>query len=240
VADIGRVLYAASVEVYFLDSNGNVRSFPPSLSERGEAVFTPSRNLRWKPDFNVLADDVAANWATRGDRVIVWSGWPSESAFERDPGTWGPRGLESLRASVERLAASARAGGYQILLRPHARHVLCDVQRTLKLLHEWREWPVGLALDAASMLEASIAGQAEDHFRRAYETLGAHCGAVIVANVVSPVDEEAPMQLVSLENGVVRGERLLELLAANVPSEVPRVAVFEGDAGRIAGADRNR
>lgn len=240
MADIGRVLYAASVEVYFLDSNGNVRSFLPSLSDRGEAAFTPPWNLRWKPDFNALTDIAAPNWATRGKRVIVWSGWLGESVFERDPGTWGPRGLESLRACVERLAESARSGGYQVLLRPHARHVLCDVQRTLKLLHEWREWPIGLALDAASMLEASIAGQAEDHFRRAYETLGAHCGAVIVANVVPPADEEAPMQLVSLENGVVRGERILELVAANVPSEVPRVAVFEDDAGRIAGADRNR
>lgn len=184
---------------------------------------------------NILRGLPALNWATRGDRVILWSGTLADNPFERDPGTWGPAGLEALRACVDRLTPWAVEAGVELLLRPHARHVLCDVQRTLKLLHEWRERPVGLALDAASMLEASMLKEADDHFRRAYETLGAHARAVFVSNVTpTPEDEEAPIRLAPLDEGVASGERILSLLEACVAGHVPRIAVFAGDARRIA------
>lgn len=242
MADIGDRLYAACVEVYVLDSSGNVRSFPPALSEGGETAFTRVGGpLRWGGEKNILSDARALNWATQGERVIVWSGSLSDDLFGRDPGTWGPRGLEALRSTIGSLASEARAGGFEVWLRPHARHVLCDVQRAVRLLHEWRDLPVGLALDAASMLETSMAGEAEDHFRRAYEALGPLAKAVIVANArVAQGDEESPIELVGVGEGLVRPGRLLELLAVHVPPEVPRIALDEADAQLLTMAAGSR
>ena len=235
-------LYAACVEAYVLDSMGNPRSFPTTLSEGDEPAFTrPSGGLRWGGAHHALEGASAFNGVVRGERVILWSGTLADGLFDRDPATWGPRGLEALRNAVETLAIRAREGGFSVLLRPHARHVLCDVQRTLKLLHEWRDLPIGLALDAASMLEVSMVREADDHFRRAYETLGPHAGAVFVTDAALPTgDDEAPMRSAPLGEGLVDADRLLALAAAHVPAEVPRITLTPGDAGLVTAGVPNR
>jgi hypothetical protein len=204
------------------------------LSERDERAFTRTiSDLTFRENVNLVKApaELEARW---GERVIIWSGTLADDWTFRHPTTWGPAGLERLRAAVATVGSEAARGGFEVLLRPHARHVLCDVQRCVRLLHEWREWPMGLALDAAALMEPSMLGEAEDHFRRAYETLGPLARAVFVANVAAPGDEDGPVRAVPLGEGAVGSERIVELLERNVGRDIPRIVLGEVDARRIA------
>lgn len=230
------MLYALSgVEILSLDECGNLRSISSALSEGNEPAFTSGiSDVVFRGNVN-LVNGASGLEARPGTRVVVWSGTLADAWDSRDPATWGPSGLERLRAAVAQLGPAATDGGYEVLLRPHARHVLCDVQRTLKLLHEWREWPIGLALDAAALVEVSMLVEADDHLRRAYETLGPLARVVFVADVSEPADDGAPVRAVPLGEGLVGADRIVELVESNVGPGVPRIVLSEADARRIAG-----
>lgn len=165
-------------------------------------------------------------------RLIVWSGRPADEEGNA-LAAWGPGAWESLEKACQSLAPRLAQGGGRLLLRPHARHILSDVQRCLKLLLQFEGQPVGLALDAASMLEASMMGHAPDHLRRAFETLGPRCDAAWLSSVAFDAppppglddaeaweDAEPISRLVELGKGLI-DPGLLGSLLEFVPRETP-------------------
>lgn len=116
-------------------------------------------------------------------RLIAWSGSLADEPGERDPRTWGPAGLAALREALARLREPLVRANARLLLRPHARHVLCDPQRCVTLLNEWEKSgdPFALALDPAAMIEESMHEHAEDHARRAIEAVAGRAEIVILS-----------------------------------------------------------
>ncbi len=138
----------------------------------------------------VLGDDVLrlspvgiAAGAVIAPRLIAWSGSLADDPSERDPRTWGPAGLAALREALARLREPLTRAGARLLLRPHARHILCDPQRCVTMLNEWEISgdPFALALDPAAMIEESMLDHAEDHIRRAAEALAGRAALVVIS-----------------------------------------------------------
>lgn len=177
--------------------------------------------------------------------VCVWSGTladPEEGLFARDPRTWMPAGLDALDGTVRGVLDKADATGDHgrpaLLLRPHARHVLCDPQRCLTLLDRWADLPVGLALDASAMLEPSMLGAVEDHLARALEALGHHAAAVFLTDLRPADPDEADAGFVPVPLGA--GElapildRYAELVDAHAPADAPVVLLGPDPEGQLA------
>lgn len=101
---------------------------------------------------------------------IVWSGSYAEveggGVFEEDPRTWGAKGWDVLRARVESCERD-------LVIRPHARHVVSDVPGCRRLLESsWAsERGALLCHDPASMVVPGMMGRIEDHLRRMYEAI---------------------------------------------------------------------
>lgn len=151
------------------------------------------------------------------DRWIIWSGWLGGSKFERDPRTWGPRGLAAWRGWMDRASADLAGSRTRLLVRPHARHAMCDVQRCASWLSELdkagpgRRELFGLALEPAALLEPEMLPQAEDHLRRAIETLGPKAEVILVSGA-RPTEDGQGLDLCRAdEGGLAKG--LIEGLA---------------------------
>lgn len=218
-------------------SGGSVRPLKSSLSEWARAGFaadaeTDPRNqtprLHWLASYNPLADHVLPSGPpddTQG--IICWSGTLADTLLQRDPRTWGPAGFEALHAAMRGLEFAAIRHGFRVLFRTHARHVLGDPQRCLKFLSDLGGRPFGIALDPASMFEASMLPHAEDHLRRMFESLGPRCSAVILANVAAPGPlpddslDDAALTLTPLAAGVLDPLLMVELTQAHVPPSIP-------------------
>ena len=166
-------------------------------------------------------------------RLIAWSGTMAEDdMFRRDVRTWMPGGLEAFRAMCARVRPALEATGAQLLFRPHARHVLCDPQRCLTLVREWRDAsaPFALALESTAMLEETMLAQAEDHLERAFAALGPLAEVVILANV-APSDappgddeEDAPALLqVPLHSGAIDPTLILDAWRRHTPPSTPLI-----------------
>ncbi len=184
---------------------------------------------------NLLSDDPPAIPARLPARTLIaWSGTLAQtSLFDRDPRTWLPQGLERFRRVLDDLAPRLEATGSRLLFRPHARHVLCDPQRCLTLLGQWRDTgaPFGLILEPAAMLEHDMLDAADDHLARAFEALAAHASALLLENVARPdptpgedADEDPPpLDLRPLHRGQLDPERLLDLTRAHWPGDRPLI-----------------
>jgi hypothetical protein len=172
---------------------------------------------------NVLAGDWGGfAGGSRGSPVIAWSGTPADSLFESDPRAFGPLAWERFGHVCDRIAA----GHGRVIFRPHARHVLCDVQRVAKFQ---ADRPVlGVALDAASLMEPSMVPKVVDHFRRAFETLGP------LADVIwlSGVDEAG--RAVPLGEGVLAAEMIVRLWREHCSMETPVVLIGDRVDGQVA------
>ncbi|MEM1329342.1 MAG: hypothetical protein AAGG07_02145 [Planctomycetota bacterium] len=115
-----------------------------------------------------------------GEPVVAWSGWLGEQPASGDglwaasPETWGPAGMAAFPLVVEHLTERSRVAP---ILRPHARHLLCDPQRCLALLNG--DGPrFRLLLDPVAMLTPEMLPQAEDHLVRSVEALGGRAETV--------------------------------------------------------------
>ncbi|GAB4514726.1 MAG: hypothetical protein Tsb0013_19120 [Phycisphaerales bacterium] len=186
---------------------------------------------------NVLDDGA---WAPEdeepapGGRLIVWSGSLGEGLFERSPETWLPTGMERLRAWLDR---AARARGVQLLLRPHARHVLCDAHRTAGFLAERPD--LGLALAPVALLESDMLHDAEDHIVRTLETLGGRASCVVLQNIRPPETASGAPRRTPLADGMLDPERLIDLTLRYTPEQTPLVVMgtpeqHRAQAGLIA------
>lgn len=165
-----------------------------------------------------------------GPRLVIWSGTPAEHLFDRDPRAWLANAMQTL---IETCHALASAGRY-VLVRPHARHTLGDVQRCVRFLSEVPRDRIGIVLDPASLLEPGMLPHAEDHLRRAFETLGPLCQLVWLASVsaprAEPPDDEAEdpvtqaLEPVRFSEGLLSPARMIEFWRRFCPPETPLVA----------------
>lgn len=189
----------------------------------------------WAP-----GNPLGAGWrlpAAKGvHRVACWSGTLAEGLFDTDFHTWGPKGMVALEQRLDALVPECVSLGLQLVLRPHARHVISDAQRAARLMLQRSGSPLRLLLDPASMLTAGMLPAAEDHLTRMFEVLGPMpaVAGVLLANVAAPAtaaadepDAGEPLRLVGLREGAgVLDPALIERLCReHVPTAVPRFIV---------------
>lgn len=169
-------------------------------------------------DVNPLATDApsleAAIAAAPGSYALLWSGWADERSgpvCARDIRNWRPEAWDALVALLDRLAASKL--GKTILFRPHARHVLSDTQRCVKLFHAVERPGVGAAIDVGALLEPGMLDAAEDHLSRAVSVLpllAPSAAALLLSNVtlVEDGDGEDAFAPAPVEEGLLSAQRL--------------------------------
>ncbi len=165
-------------------------------------------------------------------RIILPSGWLSGDRLERSARTWGPEGMRALEDACKHIGEWAAATGTRVLLRPHCRHVLGDVQRTISFLRAHQGSPVGLALEPCALLEQSMLSHAEDHLRSAFANLAPLADALCLSGVRFAADADsgeppAPTRT-TVGEGSVPPRVLMRLAHEHVPHGTP--IILEPDA----------
>lgn len=125
-------------------------------------------------------------------RLIVYSGTPADDLFEAHPLSWGEAAQTASRAWCE---GAARAG-HQLVLRTHARHVLCDAPRCVAFA-AWAaetELSISILLEPESLIEPGMTADLEDHIDRIFR-LAARSIDGIILGVTHP---EADLDLARL------------------------------------------
>jgi hypothetical protein len=172
-------------------------------------------------------------------RVACWTGSPSPVPMARDVRTWGPEGMKALESACDAALERIGPAGGRLLLRPHARHVLSDVQRCLTFMLKRSEQPIGLLLDPTAMLDASMLAKASDHLRRSIETLAPMADAAWLANIAGTGtdedDEDAPLAPAPLHQGLIAPPVVLELIRRYTPAQTP---IIFGSRADIEPIDR--
>lgn len=186
---------------------------------------------------------------------VYWSGWLSDDPFARDPRTWGPAGLSGLcrwvdAAATPSTSSSPAATPPAILLRPHCRHVLSDVQRCLSFFRPSQAGPagrvygpppaVGLVLDPVALLEPSMLPRAEDHLSRIILTLGPIADAIWLADASpaheSPDDIDPPLpERRPVGRGVLPTRLIWKLISELDRPDLP--VILEPDAEATSDAE---
>ncbi|MDX2114616.1 MAG: hypothetical protein SFZ24_03210 [Planctomycetota bacterium] len=134
--------------------------------------------------FQQGAPALAAAAPPAAPAIIVWSGTPADSLFERSPLAWTSDAWQRLASLSAEAAAACAAAGRTLVLRPHTAHVLSDVQRCVRWLNESaRPAGAGLVLDPLSLLTPDMLPAAEDHLRRIFETLAGEARALWLAEI---------------------------------------------------------
>ncbi len=147
-----------------------------------------------------------------GDPALLWSGAPAEGP------PWTAEAAAALAVAID---GARRAGAGRVLLRTHARHVLCDAQRSLRVASTWRAEAAELALDPAALLEPALLGDAEDHLRRAVAAAAPASAAVVLGNIGDDGRRGLPLHRGAVDPG------LLAQLAAETPARVPLLLADE-------------
>jgi len=167
--------------------------------------------------------------------VIAWSGGLGEDLFSRDPRTWLPPG----RAALERwldaaLPVMERRGG-RLLVRPHARHVVSDAHTAVSLLDARAGAPLGLALDPAALLEASMLADLDDHMVRTLALAGPRADVIVLRSVRRPAspDGEPPLETAPLGEGLIEPARLGELVQQHARADAVVAAEGEDAAAQL-------
>ncbi|MCA9294074.1 MAG: hypothetical protein KDA20_09700 [Phycisphaerales bacterium] len=156
-------------------ADGAIRSLDDAYAEPW-GVWRELNLLASDADFDVLL-------AAEASRIACWSGHPGKGMFERSPESWSAGAMERLCDMCTELAPRLRDAGKTLLLRPHARHVLCDAARCASFIRDRarpNNWPIGLALDPAALIEQDMQGDIEDHITRILESLGGLCACVML------------------------------------------------------------
>jgi len=141
-----------------------------------------------------------------------------------------PAGRAALDAYLDAAEPALRANGSRLLLRTHARHVISDAQAALGLLEAREGAPIGIALDPASCLEASMLRDLEDHLTRFLVLAGQAAEVIVLGSVEQPASGESEEVLTPapLGEGIVDA-RLLGSLVREHAREDAVVAVVGGD-----------
>ncbi len=211
-------------------------------SARGDTVWSPLTVLdappgrtnepwAWATDLNPLDPQFDAALrriqSEMPKRVVLPTGWLAAGPLERSARTWGSEGVAALDQACKRICPWAEGRQVRVLLRPHCRHVLSDVQRSVAFLREHAGSAIGLMLDPCALLEESMLAQAEDHLRLALVHLGPLAEGVWLAGVRFapgglPEDPASPVPT-PLDEGDVPAALLLQLVRAHIPSGMPIV-----------------
>ncbi len=156
---------------------------------------------------------------------VVWSGSLADDPFARDLATWGPRGWSALNDWCDAIAPPLAAAGRRVLLRPHARHVLSDVQRCLRFLDQRAGAPFALALEPAALFEPTMLSHADDHLTRIVSFLAPRAEVIILSDAAlspaTPDDESAPVRRPPLGQGALNEPLLRALLNEHLSPGVP-------------------
>lgn len=184
---------------------------------------------------NPLGGGIDLSGLGPGATGVCWSGTLGAELFGRDWGTWGGAGMEALGAFCARVAPELESRGARLVLRPHARHVLSDPFRCRRFLDEHGgRGVVGVALDAASMTEGSMLGDAQDHAERAFEMLGPAASAVFVTGVERGAGEELSAVSCPVGRGAVGARFLGGLVRTHVPARTPLLLMGRDVGGQLA------
>ena len=136
-------------------------------------------------------------------------------------------GTPRLRAWLDRAQS---APGVELLVCPHARHVLCDAHRTASFLDERTD--LGLALAPVAMLESDMLHDAQDHLERTLITLGGRASCVVLQNVRPPETVSGVPLRTPLTEGLLEPERLIDLVSEYVPEGTPLVVAGTAEQHR--------
>ena len=152
--------------------------------------------------------------------LIAWTGTLDESLFGREnPMTWLPPGREALDGFLAAITPLLLERGLGLLLRPHCRHVLGDATTARSFMDTLDpNLPVGLALDAASILEPAMCKAGADHCRRTFEILGPIADVVILTGAAPSEESVRPAPL---GEGPVPASLLVDLYREHCPAETP-------------------
>jgi hypothetical protein len=246
--------YPARVQIHIFGNDAIVPlegGEPLALVEGGE----PLALVSW---VNLLEQELTPSWLenvtrgargaceARGGRLVLYSGWlgggarPQDGIFPRhdeDHRTWMPQAHIALDQAWAHLREESAERGITVLLRPHARHVLSDPHSCLAFLRRQEGEPakaggLGLIPDPAALLTEAMLPRAEDHLRRAFETLGGHprTAAVILSNVQPASGDLCPAPL---HRGVV-DPRAIAALARRHAAGVPWVILNDDVEAQLA------
>ncbi|MBL8746579.1 MAG: hypothetical protein JNK58_09525 [Phycisphaerae bacterium] len=183
-----------------------------------------------RPD-NVLADGWSGFETPASDvAVVAWSGTTGGELFASDPRCFGASAWERFGGACDAMARR----GPRVIFRPHARHVLSDVQRVVKFRADRPRDRFGVALDASMLLEPSMLAHAADHYRRAFEALGPIADVVWLTGAAAPADEESSVRPAPLGEGVVPGELIVGLWRDHCAAGTPIVLIGDDAVGQAA------
>jgi hypothetical protein len=175
-------------------------------------------------DGNPLADDWMLDLELPGSSVVCWSGTLADTLFGDDPATWMRSGHDAFRAFCDAAAPTLVARGRRLAFRPHARHVLSDVQGCLNLVRERAGQPFGLAVGPGDLLLRSMLGDIEDHLVRSITTLAPRAAMFLLHDVRPAEDRDDDLLVpVPLGSGVLPRDLVRSLLAEHAPPDLPVV-----------------
>ncbi len=154
------------------------------------------------------------------DFLIAWSGTLGDDLFGRDsPMNWLGPGQTALTAFLAGVSPLLIERGIGLLLRPHCRHVLGDATTARSFLDTLDpNFPVGLALDPASILEPEMCKAGADHYRRTFEILGPITDLVILTGAEPTANA---VTAVPIGEGSIDASLLVDLLKEHCQPDTP-------------------
>lgn len=187
--------------------------------------------------FNPLAMEPGAAAAALpdGGLVVGWSGGLGETLFERAFATWMPGGRAALDAYLDEAEAALRGRRARLLVRTHARHVISDAQAAVGLLDARGDGAVGIALDPAGCLEASMLADAEDHLVRFFELVGGRAEVIVLGSVLQPasLESEEPLVPAALGDGLLDPALLGRLVREHAREDAVVAVVGDDPEGQL-------
>lgn len=167
------------------------------------------------------------------DFLIAWTGTLGDDLFSRDtPMNWLGPGQTALTAFLAGVSPLLIERGIGLLLRPHCRHVLGDATTARSYLDTLDpNYPVGLALDPASILEPEMCKAGADHCRRTFEILGPIADLVILTG--AEPDGES-VRSMPLGEGLIGADLLVEQFTEHCQEGTPVGLLDEGFEAQLA------
>jgi hypothetical protein len=182
-------------------------------------------------DGNPLDETWALDVELPGPRIVVWSGTLATSLFGEEPRTWMRAGRDAFRAFCDAAAPTLVARGRSLAFRPHARHVLSDVQGCISFTRERNGQPFELAVGPTDLLTVPMLDDIADHLSRIIATLAPVTSMFLLHDIVVDGDLLKP---VPLGQGILPREVLRTLLAEHAPADLPIVLLPQSIAEQRA------
>ncbi len=179
---------------------------------------------------NPLSGDWMVDIDAPSSRLVSWSGTMADELFGDDPRTWMRAGHDRFAAFLDEITPALRHHQRTLCFRPHHRHVLGDVQASVKLLRERADRPFEILLSPADMIAPSMMNGLEDHLARMFAHLGEAACAVLLCDIAATPEtaENGLFSPCSLGQGLLPTALLAQLLSDHVPATTP-IILFPGD-----------